>query len=266
MILFLATYLPEAILFKFGQLTIYWYGFILALGFLVALIVASFLFKRNKLNPELLNPLTFFTVFGAIIGARLYYVFYAWVFYKDSFFSIFKIWEGGLAIHGVLIGGMLGLYCFSKRYKQDYVFFLDILAPCVVLGQSVGRWGNYFNQELYGKPTSLWLGIPIQSPMPGYESFTHFHPTFLYESILNLFIFGFLIVMHYFDIPKSKQGLVFLTYVFLYSGVRFFMEFLRIDYSPYVFGMRWAQFFSLSIMLFVVVFSLYIFLRKRRQL
>jgi phosphatidylglycerol:prolipoprotein diacylglycerol transferase len=138
------------------------------------------------------------------------------------------------------------------------LLLLDLLASALVIAQAIGRWGNYFNSELYGRPSDLPWAIPIawQNRMAGFENFTHFHPTFLYESLWCLFIFIFL----FWRIKKIKPGLIFLLYLFLYSLGRFLIEFLRIDYQPVWFGLRLGHWTSLILIILSIVF--YFILKK----
>lgn len=260
MINFLHTYHPQSILVTFGPIVIHWYGLMLALGFLAGFGLLYLLFKKYGRDTEQIYTLVMYIVIPALIGARLYYIMYAWKFYVHDLLGVFRVWEGGLAIHGVLIGGILGLWLYARKYKESIWELLDLLAPCVIAGQIVGRWGNYFNQELHGTPTQLPWGIPIDMPPVGYENFIYFHPTFLYESLLNAVVLIILLFIHYFKIksrvinyrlrvPKYilQPGNIFLLYIMLYSVNRFLMEFLRTDYSPIVFGIRWAQIISIVI-------------------
>ncbi len=254
MINFLHNYHPQPILVKLGNIQIHWYGFFLALGFLAGYFLLTYLFKVYRLDKILIDKLAIYLVFSGILGARFYYVVYAWEFYKDDFWAIFKIWQGGLAIHGAIIGGIIGLFLFIQKYKQDLILYLDILSTSLILGQIIGRWGNYFNQELYGKPTNLPWGIPIDNPVEQYQNFQYFHPVFLYEAIINFFIFIFLFYLHFYFFKKQQkpQATIFLLYLILYSINRFLMEFLRVDYSPIIFGIRWAQIISVIIILFCI--------------
>lgn len=281
MINFLHTYKPNAILFDFGYFRIHWYGLMLAFGFIIGYFALNFLIKKykpknynnNNKNKDFISTLLLYIVIPALIGARIYYVLYAFEFYKNNLITIFFVWEGGLAIHGVLLGGLFGLWLFCKKYKENFFWYLDLLSPCVAIGQTIGRFGNYFNQELYGKPTLLKFGIPIDSPIIGYESFTYFHPTFLYESFLNLCVFIILMLLHKKKLKNlttqlnnnSKylyNGAIFFVYLFLYSLIRFGMEFLRIDYSPIIFGIRFASFVSIILMCSSLL--LYFYFKKSR--
>lgn len=269
MINFLHSYNPQSELLSIGPITIHWYGLMLALGFLAGVSLLHVLYKKYGRNEDDIYTMLLYIVIPALLGARLYYVIYAWEFYVQDFMGIFRVWEGGLAIHGVILGGVTGLYIYTKKFKDSFWGLLDILAPCLVLGQIIGRWGNYFNQELHGTPTNLPWGIPIQSPPVGFEVFTYFHPTFLYEGILNILVLFILLIFHYIKLSnknstqKIKSGTVFLVYIILYSCVRFAMEYFRIDYSPIVFGIRWAQ--IMSILLVGVSIAILIYKYRKQK-
>ena len=248
MINWLHTNEPEAILGKLGGFEIHWYGLLIALGIVAGYLFVSALIKKYKININLDLLLIYLFICG-LIGGRLYYVLYAWPLYQDNLLDIFKVWEGGLALHGDLIGGAIGLALFSWRYKFKFLKLADILVPGVALAQAIGRWGNYFNQELFGSPTTLPWGIPIKESLrpAAYQASVYFHPVFLYESIANFFIFLTLFAWHQFSLKKKKlpNGFIFTFYIFIYSSVRFSLEFLRQDYSPFVGGFRWFQLMSL---------------------
>jgi phosphatidylglycerol:prolipoprotein diacylglycerol transferase len=155
-----------------------------------------------------------------------------------------------LAIHGVLLGGVAALAIFTWKKKLPLWRILDIAGPALALAQSIGRWGNYFNQEIFGKPTDLPWGLPIQPRFrpAEYAQYSYFHPTVMYESFGNLIIFGLLGLAHWLRLKKKvtwiPEGGIICLYFMLYSVQRFLLEFLRTDYSPVVFGVRWAMIMS----------------------
>jgi len=248
MINFLHTFEPQAILFKLGPFSVHWYGFLMVVGGLLGFYLILQLAKRYKLNQKFFHDLLIWWVIGAVIGARIYYVIYAWSMYQDNWLDIFKIWHGGLAIHGIILGGFITtvIYCWIK--KVDFWLTADLVVTGLVAAQIIGRVGNYFNQEIFGLPTSLSWGIPISflyRPVE-YLNFEFFHPTFIYESLGNLIILLILVALHFYRFKKEKwkAGNLFLIYLILYSILRFSLEFFRIDFSPLVFDIRWAQLFS----------------------
>lgn len=257
---FLHTFNPTPVLFSFGPITIYWYGLCIVLGILAAIAVSLKISPRYNINGEKLIDLVLWLIIAGVLGARLYDVFLEIDYYLTHPGNILKIWQGGLAIHGAIIGGLLALWLFSKKEKLSAWLIADIIAPGLALGQAIGRWGNYFNQELFGRPTSASWGLPIApaNRPADYMAFNHFHPTFLYESLGNLIIFGILAYLHFWNLKKPKDtdgndavplktGLIASIYFILYSVLRFSLEFIRIDKAPEFFGLRVPQIMSLFI-------------------
>jgi len=199
--------------------------------------------------------LAFWCVLFGLLGARIYHVFLEFPYYLNNPIDIFKIWQGGLAIHGALIAGIITVWIFAKKNNINFWLLTSVLSPSMALAQAIGRWGNYFNQENFGGPTYLPWGIPIDyinKPLE-YSAYRYFHPTFLYESIGNLLIFSALILIHVWIIKKRKQNCVMcyvlcvMCYLIMYSLLRFFTEFIRIDQTPELFGLRWPQIMSILI-------------------
>ena len=226
----------------FGQ-PIRWYGIIIASGVLVAFFVSYLLAKKKELDFDIIIDGFLWSFPFAIIGARLYYVIFEYKNYH-SFIDIINIRNGGLAIHGGLIGGLVVAYIFTKIKKINFFEYIDVIMPGVILSQSIGRWGNFMNQEAHGGPVSQEFisKFPqfIQDGM--LINGTYYHPTFLYESVWNLIVFAILIFILY---KKKKQhGIVIGSYLILYSLGRFFIEALRTD-SLMFFGLRVAQIISL---------------------
>ena len=226
----------------FGQ-PIRWYGIIIASGVLVAFFVSYLLAKKKELDFDIIIDGFLWSFPFAIIGARLYYVIFEYKNYH-SFIDIINIRNGGLAIHGGLIGGLVVAYIFTKIKKINFFEYIDVIMPGVILAQAIGRWGNFMNQEAHGGPVSQEFisKFPqfIQDGM--LINGTYYHPTFLYESVWNLIVFAILIFIIY---KKKKQhGIVIGSYLILYSLGRFFIEALRTD-SLMFFGLRVAQIISL---------------------
>ena len=226
----------------FGQ-PIRWYGIIIASGVLVAFFVSYLLAKKKELDFDIIIDGFLWSFPFAIIGARLYYVIFEYKNYH-SFTDIINIRNGGLAIHGGLIGGLVVAYIFTKIKKINFFEYIDVIMPGVILAQAIGRWGNFMNQEAHGGPVSQEFisKFPqfIQDGM--LINGTYYHPTFLYESVWNLIVFAILIFILY---KKKKQhGIVIGSYLILYSLGRFFIEALRTD-SLMFFGLRVAQIISL---------------------
>ena len=218
---------------------IYFYGVILAIAIVVGTLVSDYIgTKFYELKKETIVDLAPYLVIFGIIGARLYYCLLNYEFYLKFPTEILAIRHGGISIHGAILGGLIGLIIFSKRNKISILKLADISAIGLVIAQAIGRWGNFFNSEAFGGPTNLpWkLYIaPQYRPIP-YTNFEYFHPTFLYESILNIIIFIFLLT--FLNINKNKKdGNIALIYLILYSFARIFVEHYRIDSVLYIFGL-----------------------------
>jgi phosphatidylglycerol---prolipoprotein diacylglyceryl transferase len=262
MIYFLHTFNPDPVLVSFGFIRIYWYGMFIVIGILCGIFITFKLAEYYNLNKEALVDFAFWLIITGVVGARIYHVLLEYDFYLKNPLNIFKIWNGGLAIHGAIIGGVLTIWYLTKKYKLNFWLLGAIIVPAMSLAQAIGRWGNYFNQELFGKPTNLPWGIPISIDNRNLEFYNsqYFHPTFLYESIGDLIIFLILILLHYLvikkkifkDLPNFSYQLIFFSYLILYSLLRFITEFIRIDSSYVFFGLRWPQIVSMLVVIFSV--------------
>ncbi|MBE9228643.1 prolipoprotein diacylglyceryl transferase [Phormidium sp. LEGE 05292] len=240
---------PGPIILKIGPLTLRWYGLLIASAVLIGVALSSYLAKRRHLNSEIIGDLAIWLVLGAIPSARLYYVLFEWQQYAQHPADIIAIWKGGIAIHGAILGGLIAALIFSRVRQVPFWQLADVVAPSLILGQAIGRWGNFFNSEAFGGPTNLPLKLyipPVQRP-PAYANFDYFHPTFLYESVWNLMVFGLLIFLFFRDLqgkPRLKVGTIFLSYLIFYSMGRFWIEGLRTD-SLMLGPLRIAQVVSL---------------------
>jgi len=221
---------PGPIALQFGPLSIRWYGLLMATAMGLGLWLAYRDARRRGLDPEQLLKASELALLGGLVGARLYYVLFNLDYYSQFPAKVLAVWEGGLAIHGGLIGGILvgGGYALARHLPiREY---LDVAAPSLALGQAIGRWGNFFNEEAFGTPTDLpWrLYIsPAQRPLQ-FASDETFHPTFLYESVWDFLVFLLLIWWLRGRLERAR-GALFLAYVGLYSMGRFFTEGLRTD-------------------------------------
>ena len=235
-----------------GPLTIYFYGIIAAFSIILALILSLSRAGRFKLKQDTIYDLFLFIFPFSLIGARIYHVVDKHQYYCQFPIKILFLWEGGLAIYGALLGGILAVWIFSKIKKIKFLNLLDLLAPSVALTQSIGRWGNYFNQEAYGPPINPPLGTFIlpENRLPGFEAYQYFHPTFFYESILMFLTFIILLKLT----PKLKEspGKIVSIYFILYGIIRFFLEYLRLD-TQVLFVLKPAQFFSLAFIIFGLI-------------
>lgn len=272
---FLHTFHPQPILISFGPVTIYWYGLFFVLGILAALAITFRLAKYYGLKSDLIFDLSFWLIIGGLLGARAYDVFLQLPYYLQNPWQTLEIWKGGLAIHGAIIAGLLIIWLFARRHKINFWKLSALIAPGLALAQALGRWGNYFNQELFGRPTDLPWGIPINlinRPWQ-YVSNVYFHPTFLYESLGCFLIFIFLIIYNAYFIKKERPSVRFyiwstVLYMILYSILRFSLEFIRSDEAPYLLGLRWPQIISLIIVILSIlalIFNPHAFPRQNHQ-
>jgi phosphatidylglycerol---prolipoprotein diacylglyceryl transferase len=260
---------PNPIAFSIGSFEIRWYGILIALALLIGITISYFIAKyRGEKPDEAINFAPFAVIFG-VIGARLLHVVVNWSYYSGHLSYIFAFRKGGLAIQGVMLGGILALVVFCKIRKLDFWKWADIMAPALIFGQAVGRWGNFFNQEAFGLPTSLPWGLyidPINRPAI-YSNAQFFHPTFLYESIadLVLFVLLLLILRLYKKRPdKFPNGLVFATYLGVYAIYRSIIEYYRID-SSYVLGIKVVYILDILTIIAVLIIINYLVKKFREK-
>jgi phosphatidylglycerol:prolipoprotein diacylglycerol transferase len=240
------------IIFQIGPLTIRWYGVLIMAGVILGLVLAGREAKRQDVSIELIYDLFFYMILSAVVGARLYYVIFSWDLYRNNIREILAFWHGGLAIHGAVMGGIISALIYTRLKGLSFWLVADICAPSLILGQAIGRWGNFFNQEAFGGPTDLPWGIFIDNahrPLQ-YIQQTHFHPTFLYESLWDFCVFLFLLWVRRKRV--IMRGDVFLVYLMLYSLGRFWIEGLRMDSLMFA-GFRVAQVVSLLLVLFASI-------------
>ncbi|MCL4386509.1 MAG: prolipoprotein diacylglyceryl transferase [Cyanobacteria bacterium] len=222
----------------FGKIEIRWYGILIAIGLVLAVVLSYYIAKYRQLKADEIINFAPFAIIAGIIFARLLHVVVNWTFYAAHPSYIFAYRQGGLAIQGAAIGGIIALIIFSRVRKIDFWAYADCIVPGLAIAQAIGRWGNFFNQEAFGRPTSSRIGIYIapENRPPDYINSEYFHPTFLYESIANFILFGILIFMHYWFKKrpgKYPNGLILNAYLIIYSLYRIFIEAYRID-SSYV--------------------------------
>ena len=255
---------PTDVAFDVFGFPIYFYGIILASAIFVGVYCAYFLYKLfyNKQEASKIIDFSPYIIIIGIIGSRLYYCLVNFSYYVKHPLEIFYIRQGGLSIHGVIIIGILALYTFSKKYKLSFLKLIDVFLCGTALGQSIGRWGNFFNSEAFGTPTNLpWkLYIPITHRPPQYIDFKYFHPTFLYESIFDFLIF--LILLICFKKLSKSPGVLACLYLIMYSIVRIIVEHFRIDSVLNIDGIPIAQLVSLII---IVVASVAIMILTRKK-
>lgn len=212
-------------------ITIYWYGAIIGLGVFLGYLLATRESVKRGMPKETFADLLLYAIPISIICARIYYVTFRWEQYAANPIKALYIWEGGIAIHGALIGGVLTAYFFTKKRQLSFWQLADVAAPSILLGQAIGRWGNFMNQEVYGGEVTreflenLYLPDFIINQM--YIDGAYYHPTFLYESIWNIVGVILLLCLRRLNL---RQGEIFFSYIIWYSVGRFFIEAIRLDY------------------------------------
>lgn len=243
----------DPIFLDLGPIQIHWYGVIIGVGALLALLIAVRESERRGLHKDTFVDLVLFAIPIAILGARAYYVIFQWDYYSQNPGDIIKIWNGGLAIHGGLIAAFITGAVFAKVKKLSFWKLADIAAPSIILGQAIGRWGNFMNQEAHGGPVTREFLEGLQLPEfiinQMYINGQYYHPTFLYESIWNLIGFIGLILLRK---ANFRRGELFLTYVIWYSIGRFFIEGLRTDSLMLTESLRIAQVISIVLIAIAV--------------
>jgi phosphatidylglycerol:prolipoprotein diacylglycerol transferase len=227
--------------FYIGPLFVHFYGIIIVSGAILAAFLAEREARRRGYDTEIVWDALLWLMVAGIIGARIWHILtppqsmverdYTTQYYLTHPLEALNIRKGGLGIPGAVIGGAIALYVYTRRRKVAFADWADIAAPALALGQAVGRWGNFFNQEVYGAPTDLPWGIFIEEQyrLDGFKQFTHFHPLFLYESLWNLVNMVLLLWLGRRYAQRLKSGDIFLTYLLVYPVGRFLLEFLRLD-------------------------------------
>ncbi|MBE7037519.1 MAG: prolipoprotein diacylglyceryl transferase [Ruminococcaceae bacterium] len=239
------------IAFSIGNLSVHWYGVIIAFGFMLAILYCIKIKDYSNLTSDNICDVALFGAPVGIICARLYYVIFSFSDYKDNLWDVFKIWEGGLAIYGGIIGAVLTAYIYCKVKNLSVAKVFDVCIIGVVIGQIIGRWGNFVNGEAYGAQTDVFWRMGIVEN--GKEIFVH--PTFFYESLWNLGVF---IVLNIILRHRKFDGQVFLSYLLFYSLGRVWIEGLRSD-SLYLGGLRVSQILSLLLIIvssFAIIYNI----------
>lgn len=250
------------ILIDLGIIQIYWYSVIV----LIAILIGSFLFlkaaKKEGYNEEFLTNTLFYMIIFSIVGARLYYVLFNLGYYLKNPFEIIAVWNGGLAIHGGIIGGALCLLYNARKHKKSFLKLTDLLAPSLILGQAIGRWGNFFNSEAHGPAVSRQVLENLHIPKFVINGMNidgiYYHPTFFYESLWCLLGFILLVILR--KKVKLRRGGLTGIYFMWYSIARFFIEGLRTD-SLMLGSIKVAQ--LISVLLFIL--GLYLLFRKKKD-
>lgn len=220
----------DPVAFRLGPFSIHWYGIILATATVLGLWLAVREGKKHHLSSDVFFDLLMWVLPAAIIGARLYYVTFQWDYFRDHPAEIIAVWKGGIAIHGALIGGIVAGYFYVRKKGIPFLQMVDIVAPSLLLGQAIGRWGNFMNQEAHGGPVTRAFLEGLHLPNWLIEQMKidgqYYHPTFLYESVWN--IVGVLVLIGLRKL-NPRRGELFFSYVIWYSLGRFFIEGLRTD-------------------------------------
>jgi len=246
------------VFFELGPLAIHWYGLLIGLGAMLGLYIAIAESKRRGLHKDTFVDLVLYAIPIAILSARAYYVIFKWDYYSQNPGQIIQIWEGGLAIHGGLIGAVITAVVFAKKRGLPFWKIADIGAPSIILAQGIGRWGNFMNQEAHGGPVTRefleGLHIPEFIVNNMYINGQYYHPTFLYESIWNIAGFIILVLLRRVNL---KRGEMFLSYVIWYSVGRFFIEGMRTDSLMLTETLRIAQVISIGLVLLAIGIAIY---------
>jgi phosphatidylglycerol---prolipoprotein diacylglyceryl transferase len=222
---------------------IYFYGIMIMLGVVAAALLVNSEAKRRGQNPEILWDMLIWVVIAGIVGARIWHILtpppsmiaqgITTQYYLTHPLDMIDIRNGGLGIPGAVFGGALAMWIYTRRKKLNFATWLDLAAPGLALAQAIGRWGNFFNQELYGAPTNLPWKIYIDPAhrLPGFQDFAYYHPLFLYECLWNLANMGILLWLSHRFSDRLKKGDIFLGYLVIYPLGRFLLDFLRLDAS-----------------------------------
>src|SRR5690606_312973 len=252
----------DPVLLRLGPLEVRWYGFLIAFSFIPGFYLAAAEARRRGINPDHLYDFGLLAGVSGFVAARLAYVIQNLRHFLSEPARIFAVWEGGLSMHGVIIGGLLATIYFARKIRVPFFTFADVVFPALPLGQALGRRGNFFNQELFGYPTAVpWKMYVAPAYRPA--EFAHaafFHPTFLYESLWNLGTLG--VLLWYRRRPTAREGDVFFLYLVVYSLGRFLVEFFRIG-TPVAAGLTLAQLVSVLV---IAGSGLWLLYRNRQPL
>lgn len=256
---------PE--IFSIGDLSIRWYSVLILFGMIIAVHLAERESKKFKFEKDFVFDIAFWIIVFGIIGARLYYVIFNFELYKNDLLGIFKVWNGGLAIHGGILAGLITLIVYCKKKDIKVLRVTDIAVPSLIIAQSIGRWGNFFNSEAHGPMTTLENLQNLHIPNFIIEGMkiggVYYHPTFLYESIWCLI--GFIILLIVRKYYKSlKCGQLTCIYLMWYGVGRLFIESLRTD-SLMLGNLKVAQLISIAMIVVGILFFLYLCFNRLRK-
>lgn len=248
----------DKVFLQLGPLSIKWYGVLIGVGVLLGLWLAIREGKRRGVHEDTFMDIVLIAIPSAILGARIYYVLFNLDYYSKHLIEIPQIWSGGLAIHGGLIGAFIASYFIAKKKGVSFWKLADIAAPSILVGQMLGRWGNFMNQEAHGGEVSRsfleGLHLPEWIINQMYINGSYYHPTFLYESMWSLL--GIIVLLSLRKL-NLRRGEIFLTYLIWYSVGRYFIEGLRTDSLMLTETIRMAQFISILIILVAIIILVY---------
>lgn len=247
------------VLVDVGPVTLRWYGALIALGAFISYMLIDYESKRKKMDQGRIESIVFWVLVSGLFGARIGYAVQNVSYFLEFPQDLLKLYQGGLSIHGALIGGIIALGVCARTYRTSFMKIANIVSPPVLIAIAIGRWGNFFNQEIIGRPTDIsWKMYvsPLNRP-EGFEAVNFFHPVFLYESFALIAVFAL-----YWKFLRDKNiGLVYT--LFSYCLVRIIVEFWRIDYRPIILNMDLAQIVSVCII--IVTFLIYLMTNNQRN-
>lgn len=256
----------DRVFLNIGPINIYWYSVLIVISIIIGMYFSLKEADKNGLSRNFLYDMIFYLIPIAIIGGRLYYVIFNFSLFKDNLFDIFKIWEGGMAIYGSIIASIIFIIYYCRKYKKNILLTLDTLAPYLILGQAIGRWGNFINKEAHGALTTYEYLKNMHLPnfiIEGmYINGAYYIPTFLYESLWCILGFVILLIIRKKNRYNNK-GLLLFSYFIWYGIGRFFIEGLRTD-SLYLWIFRISQVVSIILILIGIIGIIYVVRRDRK--
>ena len=254
----------DNVLVSIGPINIYWYSFLIMVAVFVGWGIAIRYVKREGISVNAFNDMIIYTILVAVLGARVYYVLFNFEAYEDDFLGVFKIWEGGLAIYGAIIAGIVYILWFCRKRRLGFVKMLDVMSLSLLLGQAIGRWGNFFNQEAYGGECTKEFLVNLHLPqfiIDGmYIDGVYYQPTFLYESIW-CFV-GVFILMYIRKRSVGKVGKQVSFYLIWYGIGRVVIESMRSD-SLYIGSYRVSQIVSIIFIIIGIIGNIIVFVKNR---